>query len=57
MTRNQWTIYAPMDAWLVKLAQGWRLCGSAPEPIRGWSVLMAKWERPEPRTTYQGIGE
>ncbi len=34
------TIYANMHGWLVKLAEGWRLCGLAPEPIRGWSVMM-----------------
>ena len=28
--------------WLVFLAQGWRLCGLAPEPIRGWSVMMVR---------------
>lgn len=44
MTRNQWTIYALMDEWLQRLAEGWRLCGNAPEPIRGWSVLMWRWE-------------
>ena len=44
MTRAQLTIYALMDEWLVRLAEGWRLCGDAPEPIREWSVLMWRWE-------------
>ena len=46
------TIYAPFDSWLVRLAEGWRLCGMAPEPIHGWSVLMSK---PEPRVAYKGF--
>ena len=54
MTRAQLTIYAPLDAWLVRLAEGWRLCGDTPEPIRGWSVLLWKWE---PRVAYRGVGE
>ena len=55
MTRAQLTIYADLDAWLVRLAEGWRLCGDAPEPIRGWSVLMSRWEQPEPRVAYRGV--
>ena len=31
---NHRTIYGDMDGWLVKLAQGWRLCGLAPESIQ-----------------------
>ena len=59
MTRAQLTIYALMDGtdghgWLVRLTEGWRLCGDAPEPIRGWSVLMYRWE---PRVAYRGVGE
>lgn len=42
--RTQLTIYAPLDAWLVRLPEGWRLYGLAPEPIRDWSVLMWRWE-------------
>ena len=37
---NDLTIYADMDGWVVKLTQGWRLCGLAPESIRSWSVMM-----------------
>ncbi len=47
MTRAQLTIYGLMHGpggWLVRLAEGWRLCGNAPEPIRSWSVLMFRWE-------------
>lgn len=39
-TPVSWTIYADMDGWLVKLAQGWRLCGLAPEPRVPFWVLM-----------------
>ncbi len=28
--------------WLVRLTQGWRLCGLAPEPLRGWAVMMVR---------------
>ncbi len=55
--RTMLTIYAPFDAWLVKLAEGWRLCGMAPVLERGWSVLMYRWEQPKPRVAYRGIGE
>ncbi len=55
--RVQQTIYAPIDAWLVRLAEGWRLCGWAPEPIRGWSVLMFRWEKPKERVAYRGVKE
>ena len=34
------TIYAPINGWLVKLAQGWRLCGLAPEPRVPFWVMM-----------------
>ncbi len=45
MTRTMLTIYADMNAWLVKLAEGWRLCGTAPESERGWSIIMWRWEK------------
>ena len=38
------TIYAPANAWLVKLVEGWRLCGMVPELERGWTILMWRWE-------------
>ena len=56
MTRAQLTIYALMHGpggWLVRLAEGWRLCGDAPWPdgVRPghiafkWLVLLARgWE-------------
>ncbi len=44
MTRTQLTIYAPFDAWLVKLAEGWRLSGMAPVFEHGWTVLLWRWE-------------
>jgi len=34
------TIYADLDSWLVKLAQGWRLCGHAPAPRVPFWVMM-----------------
>ncbi len=42
MTRTMLTIFAPYDAWLIKLAQGWRLVEFPLAPVleRGWSVLM-----------------
>ncbi len=57
MTRTMLTIYALMDEWLVRLAEGWRLCGTVPESERGWTVMMWRWEQPEPRVAYAGIGE
>ncbi len=58
MTRTMLTIYAPANAGLVPLAQGWRLVEFPLAPVleRGWSVLMWRWETPE-RVAYQGIGE
>ncbi len=59
MTRTMLTIYANFDAWLIRLAEGWRLAEFplAPESERGWTILMWRWERPEPRVAYAGIGE
>ena len=39
------TIYAPFNSWLLKLSQGWRLCGLAPDPRVPFWVMM--W-RPDP---------
>ena len=44
MTRTMLTIFCPFDAWLVKLAEGWRFCGTTPESERGWAILMWRWE-------------
>lgn len=34
-------IYAPLDHWLLLLAQGWRPVGLVVAPMRGgWSVLL-----------------
>lgn len=34
-------LYAPLDSWVVLLAQGWRPAGMVVEPMRGgWSVLL-----------------
>ncbi len=44
MTRTMLTVFAPANGWLVKLAEGWRLCGMAPVSERGWSILLWKWE-------------
>ena len=44
MTRTMLTVFAPANGWLVKLAEGWRLCGMAPVSERGWSILMWRWE-------------
>ena len=44
MTRTQLTIYADIDAFLVRLAEGWRLCGLAPEPND--AVKKAAMQRP-----------
>ena len=59
MTRTMLTIFAAHDAWLVKLAQGWRLAEFPLAPVleRGWAVLMWRWEAPKPRVAYAGIGE
>ena len=57
MTRTMLTIYADMNAWLIRLAEGWRLCGTVPESERGWTIIMWRWEQPEPRVAYAGIGE
>ena len=59
MTRTMLTIYADLDAWLVRLAEGWRLVEfpMAPEPVRGWSVLLWRWEPTKPRVAYAGIGK
>ena len=58
----QLTIYAPLDAWLVRLAEGWRFCNAwgpfvlpnLPPPHSEYSVLMYRWE---PRVPYRGVGE
>ncbi len=34
------TIYAPLDCWLVRLTEGWQLCGMAPRPRVPFWVLM-----------------
>ncbi len=60
MTRDTFTIYGLMHGpggWLVKLAEGWQLCGVAPEPIRSWAILMFKWDLPARRVAYRDIRE
>lgn len=59
MTRTMLTIYAPFDAWLAKLAQGWRLAEFplAPESERGWTLLMWRWEPRKERVAYRGVAE
>lgn len=34
------TIYCPLNHWLIKLSEGWNLCGLAPQDERGYSVMM-----------------
>ncbi len=41
-------IIAPLDGWLILLAQGWRFCGDVAEPMPGghgrYSTMMWKPE-------------
>lgn len=65
MTRTMLTVYAAMDAWLVRLAEGWRFCegwgpfvlSNLPPPHGENSVLMFRWEQRKERVAYRGIGE
>ena len=38
------TMYCSLDSWVFQLAQGWQLCGYAPEPRSPYWVML--W-RPE----------
>ena len=44
----EWYHYAPVDHWLIWLAQGWEFTKMDPHPIRGhhgaWSVLLRRKE-------------